>query len=80
MLLLKLYSAIIKQTKSARSSVYVIFISTDSVGIITGVMLARSKMSPQSIKQALLRIEDNKISLDMLKVLRQLAPSQDEAS
>lgn len=41
-------------------------------------MLARSKMSPRAIKEAFITVNDKKLSLDMLKLLRQLAPTQSE--
>lgn len=41
-------------------------------------MLAKSKLSPVKLREAFLKNSDSKISLDMLKVLRQLAPTQDE--
>lgn len=37
-------------------------------------------MTPAKLKEAFLKVNDRRLSLDLLKMLQQLAPSQDEVS
>ena len=43
-------------------------------------MLARSRMSHAAIRDAILRIDDSKMSMDRLKSIRSSVPNQKEVS
>lgn len=45
-----------------------------------GIMLARFKMPPEAISDAVVQMDDRRLSIENLKAIKQNAPTTDEAS
>lgn len=62
---------------SSMTSPYEIFSDNP---VISAIMLARLRMSHSSVREAILYLDDSRLSIDNLKAIKQNAPTPDEVS